>query len=380
MDEEKGTPPPEKREKRPGKRKKRALLRRVIVLLLLLAMAAGLLLLMLRDRGRDGGDEYGDSEPYTYETGSDQTFAAAGDGFAVASSSSVQLLDSRGRTVFKQLVSFDTPAVFGWEKGALFCGLGGTGAIYAAFDGTVTELETEGGILSAHLNGAGWFTLISEQAGYKGLVQVYDPDCRLIYKWWSGTGYALRAAVSPDCAHMAVLTVGQDGGEIHIFSLSGDQELRGIEFAGELLFDMYYMSDDVICAIGQENVYFVDTGGDIRGVYSLDGSYLCGYDFSSGDFAAICTSPYRTGAGGTVITLDSGGNVLGTLDISRDVAAMAAQGRELLIMTSGGVGVYSRDLSLEWDEERLITAKDALLLPGGDVLLCSAYSAEKLKS
>lgn len=379
MDEEKVSPAGNGQERKPKKRKKRGL-RRVIVFLLLLAIAGGLLFLMLRGSAlKRGGDEYGDSVPYTYETGAGQTFAAAGEGFAVVSSSSAQLLDSRGRTVYKQLVSFDTPAVFGCEKGALFCSIGGTDAIYAAFDGAVTELETEGELLSAHLNASGWFTLLSEQAGCKGLVQVFDPSGRLIYKWWSGTGYALRAAVSPDCAHLAVLTVGQDGGEIHLFSLSSDQQLCSIGFPGELLFDLYYMSADVLCAIGEETVYFADTEGGLRGSYSLDGSYLCGYDFSSGEFAAICTNTYRTGAGGTVITLDSSGNVLGTLAVSRDIIAMNARGKELLIMTSGDTGVYTRELSLDRGQERLATVKDALLLPGGDVLLLSAYSAEKLK-
>ncbi|MGN1001506.1 MAG: DUF5711 family protein [Oscillospiraceae bacterium] len=380
MDEEKTALPPEEQAKKPKKRKKRALWQRVIVLLLLLAVAGGLLFLMLRDSspGRNE-DEYGDMEPYAYETGAGQTFAAAGGGFAVASSSSLQLLDSRGRTVYKQLVSFETPAVFGCEKGALFCSLGGTEAIYAAFDGTVTRLETDGALLSAHLNASGWITLLSEQAGYKGLVQVYDPDGRLIYQWWSGTGYALRAAVSPDCAHLAVLTVGQDGGELRFFSLSSDQELARADFPGELLYDFSYMSADVLCAIGEETVYFVSAEGDLRGSYSLEGRYLSGYDLSSGDFAAICTNAYRTGTGGTVTTLDSSGKVLGTLEVSRDIVAMAAQGKELLLMTSGDVSVYTRELSLNRSQERLSTARDALLLSGGDVLLLSAYAAEKLK-
>lgn len=378
MDSKKTAPTTEEQGKKPKKRKKYALLRRVMAFLLLV-IAAGGLLLMLRERDTGSGDVYDDSEPYTYETGSGQVFAAAGEGFAVASSSSVQLLDSKGRTVYKQLVGFDTPAVFGCEKGALFCGIGGTDSIYVSFDGTATELETDGAILSAHINSSGWFALISEQAGYKGLVQVFDQDCRLIYKWWSGTGYALRAAVSPDCAHLAVLTVGQDGSVIRFFSLSSEQELCRASFSGELLFDLYYMSTDALCAIGEETVFFVDTDGQLRGSYSLNSSYLCAYDFSSGEFAAICTNAYRTGVGGTVVTLDSSGNVLGTLDIDRDITAMCAQGRELLIMTSGDTSVYTRELSLERGQERLNTAKDALLLPGGDVLLLSSYSAEKLK-
>ena len=48
-----------------------------------------------------------------YYTGYQSAPSAAGNGLAVASSSSLQLLNEAGELVFKQVVSYDTPVVFG---------------------------------------------------------------------------------------------------------------------------------------------------------------------------------------------------------------------------------------------------------------------------
>lgn len=388
MDEEKDLSGAQEPEEKP-KSKKRSPFRRILALALSLALVAlAVLVFIYHDRltddglrelfGRSAGPEQA-GEAFAYEAGSDQDFALAGNGLAAASSSAVQLLDSSGKTVFKQVVSFGVPAVFACQDRALFCDIGGKQCINAGFDGSPTQLDFDGNIISADMNGSGWFTVISEEAGYKGLVQVYDPDCQLIYKWWSGTGYVLKAAVSPDNRLMAALCVDSDGGKIHIFSLSSENELACAEFDGDLLFDMYFMADGTICSIGEEMLYFIDTDAQLRGSYSLDGLYLNDYDFGSSAFAALYLSEYRTGAAGTVVTLDSRGEVLGHAEMDKDMISMSASGKQLLVMSAGGLSLYSQDMSLSDSLEKLMTARSALLRPNGDALLLSAYSAELYK-
>ena len=63
---------------------------------------------------------------FSYENGADQTFALAGDGFALASVSGVQLLDSKGNTVVKEICSLETPAVTACSSAALYFDIGGS--------------------------------------------------------------------------------------------------------------------------------------------------------------------------------------------------------------------------------------------------------------
>ena len=117
-------------EPRAEKRRSKTLSRILAGILTLLLIVLAALVFLFRDAlsgeglRRLFGKETADTETreaFTYETGAEQMFSAAGDGLAVASSSSVQLLNAAGEIVFKQVVSYDSPAVFGSGKGTLFC-------------------------------------------------------------------------------------------------------------------------------------------------------------------------------------------------------------------------------------------------------------------
>lgn len=371
----------------PAKPKRSRLLRRVLAgVLTALLIALALLVFVFRDRltseglretfGKAPAAEWTD-ETYTYETGSGQVFASVGDGLAVASSSAVQLLDEQGETVFKQVVSYGEPAVFGADKAALFCDIGGTGCLYVTAAGESSAVKPEGEILSASLNAAGWFVLITEEAGYKGLVSVYNAACELQYQWWSGSGYALRAALSPNSRSLAVLTADMEGGYVRFFTLTSEQEQAAAFYADELLFDLSFMDNDTVCALGQEAVRFLGTDGTERGSYLLGESYLMDYTLDSRDFIALFVSDYRTGERGRLVTLDAAGRVLGTAETERSVTVLSAQGRQLLVMTSGDLSLYNENLVRQYTNETLMTARSALLRPKGDILLLGAYSAER---
>ena len=92
-------------------------------------------------------------------------------------------------------------------------------------------------------------------------------------------------------------------------------------------------------------------------------------------FAALYVSPYRTG-GGTLLTLDADGSVLGSVEPEGEISSLSAAGRQLLTVTAGGLSLYSQSLEAQQADETLITAKAALLRPKGDVLLLSSYFAQ----
>ena len=89
----------------------------------------GLLSPLLRERFSGRDDAGGQPEPFSYTQGAGQLFRCAGSGLAAVSASEARLLDQNGKLVFRQALSFETPALFTSETGALFCDIGGAAAI-----------------------------------------------------------------------------------------------------------------------------------------------------------------------------------------------------------------------------------------------------------
>ena len=271
----------------------------------------------------------------------------------------------------------ERPAVFASEKGALYCDLGGTGCVLADFEGEARTPEHTGEIQTAGMNENGWFYLVTAEAGYKGLVSVYNNVCEKQYEWWSGSGYVLRAAISPDNRSLAVLCADRDGAKLHFFALNSETERAAAAVADTLLIDLGWLGGDTVCAVGETGVWFYNGDGAEKGTYPLEDRYLLDYEFGRSGFIALFVSDYRSGGGGTLLTLDGRGQVLGTAALERDVISLSAEGKQLLVMTSGELALYNQELVRQAANKTLMTAKRAILRPAGDILLLHAYSAEK---
>ena len=373
-------------EPRAKKRRSKTLSRILAGILTLLLIVLAALVFLFRDAlsgeglRRIFGKEAAETETreaFTYETGAEQMFSAAGDGLAVASSSSVQLLNAAGEIVFKQVVSYDSPAVFGSGKGTLFCDLGGTHAVYVTPEGEGQALPSGSTVLTGSVNDDGWFCLVTAEAGYKALVSVYNSACEKQFEWWSGSGYVLRAALSPDDRMLAVLCAERDCTRLHVFALNSETERGSAVIENALYYDLDWLNADTLCAVGETGLCFFDANGVQKGAYVLEGQYLLDYALSRSGFAAVYVSAYRSGAGGTLLTLASDGRTLGSTTLDRDVISLSVEGRQLLVMTAGSLALYNQELVRQYANDTLMTAKRAILRPAGDILLLHAYSAEK---
>ena len=144
-----------------------------------------------------------------------------------------------------------------------------------------------------------------------------------------------------------------------------------------LLIDLCWLGSDSICALGETGVWFYASDGTLKGNCPLEGRYLLDYEFGRAGFVALYISAYRSGGTGTLLTLDSRGQVLGTAELDRDVISLSAVGKQLLVMTGSSLALYNQELVRQSANETLMTAKRAILRPAGDILLLHAYSAEK---
>lgn len=359
--------------------------RAAAVVLTLILIALALLAFLFRDElSREGlrgllgkGTETAAGEAFSYETGSDQVFALAGNGLAIASSTGLQLLDADGVTVVKQILSLGTPAVAASPELCAFYDVGGTALRAAAPDGSCRTMDTENAILSVTVNPDGYIAVSTEQPGYKGMVQVYDPSLEKLYEWYSGSGYLLMARVTPDGRGLVTNCADESGGILHFFSMDSEAEQASWLAEDELILEFAYLSDGTLTAVTENRLVLLDSSGRETASYDFGGRYLKEYQIE-GDYATVLLSQYRSGTGGVMIHISSSGAVLGQREIQRDPLSLSASGDHLLALYSDGLVLYSQDLQELYSNDEVLGRKKALLRAGGDALLLSGYDAQVL--
>lgn len=357
-------------------RKKKRLISAVTVLVILAALFVFLYRDELFSKTATNAHNIASGEPFTYENGSDQSFALMGDWLAISSSTGLQLLDENGETFSRQVFSMGEPCVSAGGGTCVFYDVGGT-ALRAFFDENYVEMDSENNIIAVNVNSQGWFAVTTEEAGYKGSVVVYDNNGDPAYKWYSGTGYVLDAVVTPDCSRMVALTVEGSGSSIHFFRLTDEEEYATASLPAELCFDMACSDSGSIYVLSDSTLHFFDKNGSEDKAFSFEDNYLVDYEFSE-NFCALVLSKYISGSEVTITSFSSGGRQLGSADLSYSPACLSSQGSKLLVFGTYGLCLFDKDMDVVKESSPVYGYKSALLMSDGQILLLAAYHGEKV--
>ena len=320
-------------------------------------------------------DIISESEPFTYETGAEQFFSLMGSNLTVASSTGVQLLDSDGKTVSREVFSMTNPSVRANDSTCAVFDVGGYSLrIYK--NGQFEDLDCDNEIISVSVSKDSHYTVAACEPGYKGSVTVYNADLEPIYKWYSGTGYILDAAVSPDGETLAVLCVEESGSLVHLFHFDSETEFASASLPEELAFRLSFSQDGNFCLLSEDAVHFFSPKGQELSSYGFDGNYLADYELGS-EYIAIVLSKYVSGSEVSLLSFGSGGKELGEVSLSAEPLSVYSQGQKLLVLGASDLTLYSKNLDTLKQNHISAGFSSAVLLPKGSVLLLSSHYGEK---
>lgn len=313
---------------------------------------------------------------YIFNAGAGQIFAPVGSGFAVATTSGLELIDADGQMAASKLLQMENPAIASCGSYAVFYDLGGTSIAAARFDGTVRDLECDGGILSVTVSTGGYLCVTTEGTGYRTLVTVYDSDLDAIYEWYSSSAWVISAIVSPDNSALAVLSYTASGSEVRFFRLDRTEQQATFAASDTVLLDVQWLSTTQLCAYSSSQALFFSDRGQWLATYSFAGQYLTGCTFGGTGCVTFSLSPYRAGTTATLVTLDAGGSELGTAQVQSEIVSLSALETEVLVLCPDGAILYSSSLSEKGRLTGLTGFKYGILRSRGEALLISSNYAE----
>ena len=306
-------------------------------------------------------------ESFYIGTGAHQCYAAVGDSLMTATTTSVRVFDAKGEAVLDKSCEFNYPTMSENADNAVVYDIGGTNVVY--LDGS--ELNAKNNIISVNLSQSGHLALCTEEAGYKGSVTVYSADKTEAYKWLSADNWVVKAAVSPEGTRLAVLVSGENGSIVKFFKLDSTDE-QGSFAANQAVFNDICWLGERVCCIASDRLYFCSDTGKAEGEYSFDGNFLDMFAVC-GDNIVLELRAHSYGGAGTLVSIDSSANLVGTAKPGAEIETFDFSNGKLLCLTQNKLLCYDDSLSLGFETEQtgaqtaLLRSSDAMLISGTEV-------------
>lgn len=364
------------------KKGKGGLFRRIVAFLsiLILAVAAAVVIVNWDDLSFDGikrnlFSSVKNAETFYFDAGEGSVFADLNGGLAIASSSGIQIFNKSGEIIDQETLFISCPSIFAENARAVVYDLGGKSVRLIDKDEISLSLETENPIISCAVNEDGYLALCTQEEGYKGSVTVYDTNGTAIYKWYSGEGYVLSAAISPDNKEMAVLTLADSGSKIVYFDLSSENEKTIYEQNDEIILDLKYLTNSKLLVISESSTQIISSTGSVISQYVFSDKYLHNYAMESNHFSALVLNDYQYGNQGELVIIEKNGEILSSIPIDNEVISISAAGEYLAVLYDDGVTIYDSDLNIDATYEYTESADQVLMRSDKSVLLISSYSA-----
>lgn len=243
--------------------------------------------------------------------------------------------------------------------------------------GTALNTTASGTVLDCELSADGCVCYAASDSGCKTQVTVLDRKFRETYKWKSFSCYINCCAISEKAQRLAVVGLNQID-SIFCSTLSilrtdtaDDAVIAEAELGNQVIYELWFLSNDRIVAIGESSALFFTTGGECLHTYDYDGKTLT--DFTRGKNGELylsfdCNS---SGVQSLLVALSPDGETTAEKEFEGEIQSITANGKYLAVLTDRSLSVCDRKLEVYDETGEQTAANRALARKDGSVLLVS---------
>ncbi len=354
------------------KRKRRGFAIRFILVLLVIIIALGSVLFALYRKDSEKNDA--GSKGIRFDVYSDNKFVWINSGLAVASGAGTQLLSAKGDMLSSSSAMMQKPAITGGGDMAVAWSIGSKNFYTVSKSGAKT-VETGGAVTNISMNSEGLIAVAAEESGYKGAVSVYNKKLKPIYKWYSGEGYLIDAALSDTGEKMAALTMTGSGSKVSTFTLNSTEQKGSYSSEDEVFFDIEYISPSRICLLSEKSAVFLNDKAEAVSNYNFTNGFLKDYSLDGSGFAVLAIGKYKTGEAAAIVTLSADGKVVGNINISGDVLSLSARGKYVAVLYNDRLVIYNSNMTEYKSVNDVANIKQVLMRDDGSVVMISNSGA-----
>ena len=323
-------------------------------------------------------DETGCARLYYYENDATSRFAAIDGSLVTVAANQVRLLDERSQVLYQNSVRFLHPDLVSGGGVAVAYDIGGTVLYALDSKGLRWQQETEGELIAVTVNPHGYVTAVYNKSGAKAAVTVWDSNGAAVFTFQSAQRFVMTAALGQDDRTLAAVTMGQEDGKFQSFLVlyhtDSDKMVATTPVDGGVAYALETMQRE-FCAVTEQGLYLLDSGGDLKASYSYGGQFLRRCAVGDGGWAALLLSRYKSGGYASLITVDGDGNELGGCDIDGEVLDISTAGRYVAVLFSDRLTIYDKYLTEVATLPDVSEVRAVLMRDDGSAVLAGASGA-----
>lgn len=242
---------------------------------------------------------------------------------------------------------------------------------------SVLSTTVSGTVLDAEVSQNGCVCYAASDSGCKTLITVMNSDLKDIYRWRSFSQYINCCAISSNASRLAVIGLNQSNSvfcsnlSILRTDVEDDAVIATVELGNQIIYELWFLQDDRICAIGESSTMFFDANGTLLREFSYDGQRLTDYTCNGSGNLFLSLDGFGTGKDGLVISFAADGSELAQMSFDEPVQSISANGKYFAILTRTELTICDSKLEIYDQTQDFPAANRALARTDGTVMLVS---------
>lgn len=241
---------------------------------------------------------------------------------------------------------------------------------------SILSTTVSGTVLDAEVSSNGCVCYATSDSGCKTLITVMNSDLKDIYRWRSFSQYINCCAINSNASKLALIGLNQSDSvfcsTLNILRTDSEEDavIATVELGNQIIYELWFLQDDRICAIGESSTMFFDASGKLLNEFTYDGQMLTDFTMNNGDLF-LALDGFGSGKDGVIISFAADGKETARMEFDDPVQSISANGRYLAVLTKTELLVCDRKLEIYNREQDLPAANRALARTDGTVLLVS---------
>ncbi len=326
---------------------------------------------------------YGSEATFSFDANSANSYVSFHQGLAVASLGGLQCYDEDGNQIDMVQNEMDPPMALANGTSAMSFGIGGSTITTIHYrKGANPAITVPGSLVDADLSSDGCIGYSAIQPGYKSVLTALDGEGNEIYSWYSSTRFFGVCAISEKAAKFCAVAPNIEASDFDttavMFATDTEEPLAELSLGNDMIYDLTFIGQQRLCAVGETQVHFFDIDGKHYNVYPFGGSELCAYNLNGSGFAAIVLDTNQVGDRFRIVTLNVSGQELASISLDEEIRDISANGNYLAVLTSHSLRVYDSKLHPCYTEDNVRFASAVCVQEDGAALLIEGNTARRV--